>query len=181
MSKGLDISWRVPRPTPIGTSALLSVLAIVLAACGAVDGEAGAGLASSTEAGSEPIVIRTSVVIAAMAGADIPATGDVLEGSTLGDAAFCIGGTIEDRHPGTDAAEEPFLLVRIFTCPEGTVTAGFSPDVGQAESPTQGGAWTILGGSGPFERLRGSGELEVTYDPDDGSRAQETWTGTVTH
>jgi hypothetical protein len=159
---------------------LLGVLAIVLAACGA-NGPAGAGSASSTQADSEQIVIRTSVVIAATAGADIPATGDVLEGSTLGDAAFCVGGTIEDRHPGTDAAEESFLLVRTFTCPDGTMTAGFSPDVGQAVSPTQGGSWTILSGSGAFERLRGSGHLEATYDADDGSRAQETWSGTVTH
>src|SRR5829696_3464081 len=160
---------------------LLSVLAIVLGACGAVGGEADAGSASSTKPGSEPILIRTGVVIAAMAGADIPATGDVLEGSTLGDAAFCVGGTIEDRHPGINAAEEPFLLVRTFTCTNGTVTAGFSPDVGQAESRTQGGSWRILGGSGAFERLGGRGALEVTYDADDGSRAQETWSGTVTH
>ena len=58
--------------------------------------------------------------------------------------------------------------------------AGFSPEVGQEESPTQGGSWTILSGTGGFERLRGSGQLDVTYDPDDGSHAQETWTGTVT-
>jgi hypothetical protein len=160
---------------------LLSVLAVVLAACGAEDDSApGAGSASSSEPGDQPIVIRSSVVIAAAPGADIPAVGDILEGSMLGDAPFCVGGTVQDRHPGTSAAEQPFLLVRTITCPDGTLRAGFSPDVGQTQSPTQGGSWTILSGTGTFERVRGGGELEVTYDPDDGSHALETWSGTLT-
>ena len=161
--------------------ALVSGLALVLGACGAVDeGAADAGSASISEPRGEPIVIRTRVMIAAMAGAEIPATGDVLEDSALGDEPFCVGGTIEDRHPGTDAAEQAFLLVRTITCPDGTVRVGFSPDVGQAPGLTQGGSWTIVSGSGAFEGLRGSGNMEVTYDPDDGSLARETWSGTVT-
>jgi hypothetical protein len=35
-------------------------------------------------------------------------------------------------------------------------------------------------GTGAFERLRGSGEMEVTYDPDDDALGRETFTGTVT-
>ena len=161
--------------------ALVSMLALVLGACGAVDdGAAAAASASIMATGGEPILIRTSVVIAAAAGAEIPATGDVLEGSTLGNEPFCVGGTIEDRHPRTDAAEEPFLLVRTITCADGTVRMGFSPDVGQAQGSTQGGSWTMVSGTGAFEGLRGSGELEVTYDPVDRSAAHETWSGTVT-
>jgi hypothetical protein len=45
---------------------------------------------------------------------------------------------------------------------------------------TQTGSWSIVGGSGTFEGLRGSGEMEVVYDPDNDSPARETLTGTVT-
>jgi hypothetical protein len=162
---------------------LVSVLALVVGACGGgddgQDGAAGAGAVSTTEPRGEPIVIRTSVVIAAVEGAEIPATGDVLEGSTLGDEPFCVGGTIEDRHGSTDPAVEPYgLLDRTITCPDGTVRVGFTPE--QPQGLTQAGSWTIVSGTGAFEGLRGSGEMEVTYDPRDDSLARETLTGTVT-
>jgi hypothetical protein len=38
-----------------------------------------------------------------------------------GGLGFCVGGTIEDRHAGTDPAEaSSFLLVRTITCPDGS-------------------------------------------------------------
>ncbi len=167
---------------------LVSVMALGVGACGGgedgEDGAAGAGAVSTTEPRGEPIVIRTSVVIAAVERAEIPATGDVLDGSTLGDEPFCVGGTIEDRHASTDPAEEPFgLLDRTITCPDGTVRMGFTPEAteqGQAQGQTQMGSWTIVSGTGTFEGLRGSGEMEVTYDPRDDSLTRETLTGTVT-
>ena len=45
---------------------------------------------------------------------------------------------------------------------------GLTPEVGAPGEPmdrTQTGSWTIVGGTGAFEGLRGSGEMEVTYDP----------------
>jgi hypothetical protein len=166
---------------------LASVLALVVGACGGAedgeDGAAGTGAVSTAETRGEPIVIKLSVVIADVERAEIPATGEVLEGSTLGDAPFCVGGTIEDRHANEDPAMEPFgLLARMITCPDGTVRVGFTPEVtpGQPQGLTQTGSWTIVSGTGTYERLRGSGEMETTYDPDGDSPAHETLTGTVT-
>jgi hypothetical protein len=164
---------------------LASVLALVVGSCGgADDGEDGAadtGAVSTAEARGEPIVIRTSVVIADVEGAEIPATGEVLDGSTLGDAPFCVGGTIEDRHANEDPAMEPYgLLARTITCPDGTVRVAFTPEVTPGQVQGQSGSWTIVSGTEAFERMRGSGEMETTYDASDGSLAHETLTGTVT-
>jgi hypothetical protein len=70
------------------------------------------------------------------------------------------------------------LIVETITCPDGTVRLRFTPDVPQGL--TQTGAWRIVGGTGAFEGLRGSGEMEVVYDPDNDSLAHSTFTGTVT-
>jgi hypothetical protein len=51
---------------------------------------------------------------------------------------------------------------------------------GRAAGLIQTGSWTIVSGAGAFEGLRGSGEMEVVYDPDDDSLAHVTFTGTVT-
>jgi hypothetical protein len=69
------------------------------------------------------------------------------------------------------------VLVTI-TCPDGTVMVGFTPD--EAQGQTETGSWTIVSGTGAFEGLRGSGEMEVVYDSDDDSLARETYTGTFT-
>lgn len=51
---------------------------------------------------TERVVIRTSITIAATPGAEPIATGEVLEGSTLGGSPFCGGGTILDSHASAD-------------------------------------------------------------------------------
>ena len=38
----------------------------------------------------------------------------------------------------------------------------------------------IVSGTGAFEGLRGSGEMEIVYDPDPNEPALGTYTGTVT-
>jgi hypothetical protein len=172
-------------------------LVFVLEACsGAPDTSTSPATASaaSTEAADstaepvgEPIVIRASLVIAATEGAEITATGKVLEGSTLAAVPFCIGGTIEERHADPDAMPARMLDSTI-TCTDGTVTVGLTPEVALTPEPPsdrpQVGTWTIVGGTGPYETLRGTGESEVTYDPDNEpgqqSPAQATLTGTVT-
>ena len=170
------------------TVLLVSILTLVLGACGSgQNGAAPSRAVSTTEPPGEPIVIQTSLVVAAAEGAEIPATGMVLEGSTLGVEPFCVGGTIEDRHPEPDAAP-PRLLDRTITCPDGTLSMGLTPEVGLTPEPPkdrpEGGSWIILGGTGTFEGLHGSGAMEVTYDPGNApgkaSLAQATLTGTVT-
>ena len=96
---------------------LVSVLALVAEACGGGQGApANTAAASTAEPSREPLVIRTRVMVAAVEGADIPATGEVLEGSTLGNQPFCVSGTIEDRHASEDPAVEPYgLLDRTIT------------------------------------------------------------------
>ena len=75
------------------------------------------------------------------------------------------------------------MIARTITCPEGRVRMDISPEVSQ-EMPqdlTQTGSWTIVNGTGAFEDLRGSGEMEIVYDPDPDLPARGTYTGTVTH
>ena len=165
----------------MGRAVVLVVVGVlILGACGGdEDDAADTSGASTTAPRGEPIVLRTRMVIAAAPGAEPIATGEVLEGSTLGGSPFCAGGTILDSHGSPDPAVEPYGLVdRTVTCPDGTVRVGFTPE--EPQGMTQTGSWTIVDGTGAFEGLRGSGEMEVMYDPDDDSLGRETLTGTVT-
>ncbi len=125
---------------------------------------------------TEQVEIITRVSIAPTPGAEVIATGEVLEGSTLGDSPFCVGGTIQDSHGSTDP--EVWLIARTITCPDGEVRMDITPDM--PEGLNQTGSWKIVSGTGAFERLRGSGEMEVAYDPDPDEPAGETYTGTAT-
>jgi hypothetical protein len=153
--------------------------AIVLGACGGAQGDAAnSNVSSITEEPGEPIVIRTRALIAAEEGAEPIATGDVLEGSTLGGSPFCVGGTVVDSHASGDPAVER-LIDRTITCPDGTLKVGFTTEIvplGQ----TQTGSWTIISGTGAFENLRGTGEMEDVIDPEDDLLNLQTFTGTVT-
>jgi hypothetical protein len=155
---------------------LVVVSMLFLGACGGSEGDAtDVGAPSPTDSRGTPIVIRTRMPVAAEEGAEPIAIGKILEGSTLGGSPFCAGGSILDSHSSTDPAMEPYGLIdRTITCPDGTVRIGFSP------AQTQTVSWTIVSGTGAFEGLRGSGEFEVEYDPNDASLARETLTGIVT-
>ena len=90
------------------------------------------------------------------------------------------GGTILDSHASLDPKMEPYLIDRKITCPDGTVRVGLTPDVAEErQGETQTGSWTIVSGTGAFEGLRGSGEMEIVYGPADDSPARETSTGTI--
>jgi hypothetical protein len=150
---------------------------LFLGACGGDEEDAADTSAASTTAPrGEPIVIRTRVVVADVERAEPIATGEVLGRSTLGGSAFCAGGTILDSHGSPDP--DVLLIARTITCPDGRLRMDLTPEVAQGQ--TQTGSWTIVGGTGEFEGLRGSGEMEVVYSPDDDSPARETLTGTVT-
>jgi hypothetical protein len=123
-------------------------------------------------------LIRDRLAIAATAGAEPIATGKVLKGSTLGGSPFCAGGTIRDTHASSDPAMGQYLIDRTITCPDGTVRVGLTPEV-PPQGPTQRGSWTIVSGTGAFAGMRGSGEMEVKYEPGDDALAHEMLTGTV--
>jgi hypothetical protein len=150
---------------------LVLVGTLLLGACGGGEG-------SDSEPGVEPeqVEIITSVSIAATPGAEVIATGQVLEGSTLGGSPFCVGGTILDSHGSTDPGV--WLIARTITCPDGKVRMDLTPEM--PEGLNQTGSWKIVSGTGDFEGLRGSGEMEVVYDPNPDEPAGETYTGTVT-
>ena len=148
---------------------LVGVLA--LASCG---GGSDDSPASSTR--SEDVVILTSLNIAPAEQAEPIAIGEILQGSTLGGSPFCVGGTIRDSHASADP--EVLLIARTITCPDGEIRMELSPELSQ--SLTQTGSWTIVGATGDFDGLSGSGEMEVTNDPDPAAPASETLTGTVT-
>jgi hypothetical protein len=161
--------------------ALVLAGGLLLGACGgATDDAANTSAVSTTAPPGEPIVIRTKTIIAAEEGAEPIATGEVLEGSTLGGSPFCVAGTVLDSHAEGDPAVEPYGQIdRIITCSDGSVRVAFTPELtppGQAQK----GMWTMVNGTGAFEGLRGSGEMETLYDPGDASLGLETLTGTVT-
>jgi hypothetical protein len=121
-------------------------------------------------------MIRTSVSIAPTPGAEPIATGEVLEGSTLGGSPFCVGGTIRDSHgsPNPDV----WLIARTITCPDGEVRMEFKPEVPQGLNQT--GSWKIVSGTDAFEGLSGKGKMEIKYDPNPDAPAREKYTGTIT-
>ena len=156
---------------------LMGVLS--LAACGGAQGDAAdSSVSPIADQLGEQIVIRTRTLIAAQEGAEPIATGEVIEGSTLGGLPFCDGGTVIDSHASGDPAVER-LIDRTITCPDGTLKIGFTPEIVPLDQP-QTGSWTIISGTGAFENLHGNGEMEDVEDPEDDSLNLQTFTGTVT-
>jgi hypothetical protein len=149
----------------------LTVASIALAACGGADEAGGPTAAQDAEASSPPategdeaILIKTHV--------NIP-NGEVLDGSSIGVSPFCPGGTFHDQHGNDDIG----LVDRTFRCPDGTLRIGFTPGVPQGR--TQTGPWKVLSGSGAFEGLQGSGQMEMKYERGSDTKGRETFTGSV--
>lgn len=177
-SKGILTRVRTRRGSALRRAVVLVLVGVLsLGACGGdVDDAADTTAASTTARRGEQIVIRTRMVIAAEEGAEPIATGEILERSALGDSPFCAGGTVVDSHGSSDPTV--WLIIETITCPDGTVKLRVEPDPPAGLNQT--GSWTIASGTGSFERLRGSGEMEVVYDPDPAAPAHVTLTGTVT-
>jgi hypothetical protein len=167
----------------VGTPVVAGVL--FLGACGGDEKDAAVtSAASATAPTGEPIVIRATLIVAAKEGSEPIATGTVLEGSTLGGTPFCVGGTIVESHASLDPELKAYLIDRKITCSDGTVRIGFTPEVGAGPDPEgqtpQRGVWTIVGGTGEFEGLSGSGQSEAVYGASPSSPVRSTFTGTVT-
>ncbi len=166
-----------PRRGPWLASALI-LATVGLAACGDDGGDGTAttpGSGSDAIDGSEEIVITTRVVFPESEEGVV--TGEVLEGSTIGDSRFCPGGTFEDKHGIEDPSVPPYGLVdRTYSCPDGSLRMGFTPGV--PEEGTQSGGWKIVSGTGAYEGWEGEGQMEVANAP--GTEVtSETFTGTV--
>jgi hypothetical protein len=90
---------------------------------------------------------------------DFVSSGEVLDGSFIGDSPFCPGGTFRDVH----GPPEIGLVDRTFRCPDGRLRIGFSP--GEPHGRTQAGPWRVISGTGAFKRWRGYGQMEMKYKP----------------
>ena len=81
---------------------------------------------------------------------------------------------------GSHGSSDPtvWLIIETITCRDGTVKLRLEPDPSPGLNQT--GSWMIASGTGTFERLRGSGEMEAISQPDPTAPAHVTLTGTVT-
>jgi hypothetical protein len=160
------------------------VTALGLAACGGDDGDEGGTTTGAEEAGTtaggdetgtsakesgEPILIKTHL---APLNARGESTGEVLSGSTIGDAAFCVGGKF------LDAPVKPprRSVVRSFRCSGGTLTITFNSTPPGEEQRSD---WEVVKGLGRFEGLSGGGRMRGVLESG-GDEGRETFTGTVT-
>jgi hypothetical protein len=144
--------------------------AVALAACG--DDDADTTTKRPAADAGEPITITTRL--------SIP-TGEIVRGSSIGDEAFCSGGTFRDREPGSGA------VVKTISCNGGRLTIAFNPRYPQGDPDggrTQRSAWTVVTGTGRFEGLRGHGSMVVKFAKPSSNgeftNGRETFTGTVT-
>jgi len=141
----------------------LAVTAIGVAGCGDDGGDNARASASDPESG-EAILIKTRVTVP---------VGEVVRGSSIGDAAFCPGGRFRDE-PGSGVG----TILKTFRCPKGRLTITFSP-VGDGSCTRQKSSWRIVRGSGLFEGLRGHGRMTVEFGREARGEGRETFTGTV--
>ena len=141
----------------------LAVTAIGIAGCGEDGGDNARASANSAEDG-EAILIKTRLTVP---------VGEVLRGSSIGDAAFCPGGRFRDEQ-GSGVG----TILKTFRCPKGRLTITFSP-VGDGSCTRQRSSWRIVGGSGLYEGLRGHGRMTVEFGREARGEGRETFTGTV--
>jgi len=133
----------------------------------AVRGEGGTTTGAAKES-TEPVPIKTRL---APPNAQQESKGEVLSGSTIGDSAFCGGGTFADGPKASSGS-----VVRTFRCSDGTLTITFAstpPDVEQRSD------WEVVKGLASFKGLSGGGRMRAVSESSNGE-ARETFTGTVT-
>ena len=155
------------------TLVLLGVL--LVGACGG-----GKDGASETSVQSEQVEILTSVVGAATERAEPIATGKVLEGSPLGGSPFCVGGTIRDTH-GSPDPEVALIARRSSARGQSADRLNARSVAGNAAGPDSDGLVDDCQRHRCLRGLRGSGEMEIVYDPYPNAPARGRYTGTVTH
>jgi hypothetical protein len=97
------------------------------------------------------------------------ASGEVQDGSVIGDKAFCVGTRFTDKSRGDS-------LSRTLKCSNGTLSITFTPGLPNKDG-SQSGPWTIVKGTGEFEGFTGGGHMTVQTEGKD--KDQETFTGSV--
>jgi hypothetical protein len=102
--------------------------------------------------------------------------GKVVAGSLIGDSPFCSGGTL---HHQIGSPEIGYPAINVFTCGDSQLKIGFGPGPDQMNNRIQTSAWAVLGGSGDFAGVSGSGQMKVEFPSAGASRGAETFTGTV--
>src|SRR5215208_1656037 len=109
--------------------------------------------ASAKESG-EPILIKTHL---GPPNAQGKTSGEVLSGSTIGDAAFCARGTFIDGPVVLPSRS----VLRSFRCPGGTLTITFTSTPPGVEQRSD---WKVVNGRGRFEGLSGRGRMRGVLD-----------------
>jgi hypothetical protein len=145
----------------------LFLTSLGLAACG--DDPAADRDAAAPAKASERIVITTSAELI-----ETVDTGKILSGSTLGGSRFCPGGTWSGGHGNLSYD----WLDKNIECPDGTLRIAFDPRTSRGQ--TDSGPWKVIGGTGAYKGMRGSGQMKIKFPPGDmPTTGHETFTGTV--
>ena len=154
----------------------LAVTTVGLTACGGGDGtevrtvkvETPAKAEQGTPVTGDAILIETRIPNARKH------AGEVLDGSVIGESAFCPGGKTRGGSTGA-------TITATFHCPRGRLTVSYSPT---QRSLVQSSKWEVVTGSGSFKGLHGGGWMVAKFgskDPEKSTPADgETFTGTVT-
>ena len=102
--------------------------------------------------------------------------GTVVDGSKLGDAAFCGGGTV---HHESGSPEIGHPAINAFTCGDSRLEIGFGPGPDQMDNRIQTSDWDVLTGTGVFNGVTGSGSMQVEWTAVGTTTGEETFTGTL--
>jgi hypothetical protein len=156
----------------------VSIAAIGLAACGG-DDDGGDGAAASAGTSAQETSASQTSTSAPVSGDAIlietritdarAHTGEVLDGSVIGESAFCSGGE-------TSGSSEGPTITSTFSCDGGTLTVQYAPT---QRSLVQSAEWEIVSGTGSLEGLRGGGWMVAAFGSDDPDTGREIFTGTV--
>ena len=148
-------------------TAALAVAVIGLAACG--DGNGGEVRTITFPAEQDAPVTGDAILIETRISEAAQHTGEVLDGSLIGESAFCPGGESSGGSTGA-------TITTTFSCPDGSLKVSFSPT---QQALVQGDVWEVVSGTGRYKGLRGGGSMVARFGRDDPDEGRETYTGTV--
>ena len=151
---------------------LLTVSLLGIAACGGNDGDEVRTVTVETPAKAEQVapVTGDAILIETRITSAREHTGEVRDGSVIGESAFCPGGKTSGGSAGA-------TITSTFQCPGGRLTVSFSPT---QHSRVQSSEWEVVSGTGSFKGLRGGGWMVAKFESEDPEKDGETFTGTVT-
>ena len=151
-----------------------SVAALGFVGCAGDSGSAGtitvtAADASAQETSTRAPVSGDAILIETRVTNARRHTSEVLDGSVIGESAFCPGGKISGGSEGP-------TITSTFHCPGGTLTLRYAPTQPKL---VQGNVWEIVSGTRRFKGLRGGGSMVAKFENDNPDRGREFFTGTV--